>query len=70
MPQNLNLRLRVPGDILASILIWMEIHTGDTFVIEFFVAVMMTGGIFYSLYAVVMNQLFKNNQSWRFNYHG
>lgn len=54
----------VPGDLLAAILIWMEINTGDPFVIDFFVAVMVTGGLFYSFFVAVMNKMFKNE--WRF----
>jgi len=64
--RNNYLEFKISGDLIAAILIWMELKTGDTFVIEFFVAVMVTGGLFYSFFVAVMNKLFKNDQSWRF----
>lgn len=64
--KNNYLEFSISGDLLAAILIWMELKTGDTFIIDFFVAVMMTGAIFYSFYAAVINKLFKSDQLWRF----
>ena len=61
-----SISFRIPGDLLAAILIWMELHTGDTFIIDLYVAVMVTGGIFYNFYVAVMNRMFKNNVLWRF----
>lgn len=65
-----NFGLSLPAEIVAGGLIWLELHTGNTLIIELIVAICMVGGIFYSLYVAVINQLFKNNQSWRFKYHG
>ena len=64
--RNNYLEFKISGDLIAAILILMELKTGDTYVIEFFVAVMVTGGLFYSFFVAVMNKLFKNDQSWRF----
>jgi hypothetical protein len=61
---------KLPGDCLFAFLIWLELRTGNEIFIDLFVAVMVTGGIFYTLYASVMNKMFKNNQLWRFINHG
>jgi len=63
-PRSINASM--PSEVFAGGLIWLELHTGNTLVIDLFVAVMVTGGIFWSLYAAVINKLFKNDQSWRF----
>jgi len=65
-PRSRGIKCSMPPEIFAGGLIWLELHTGNTLVIDLFVAIMVTGGIFWSLYATVMNQLFKNDQSWRF----
>jgi hypothetical protein len=59
MKENYIKIFSIPGDCVNAFLIWWELRTGNTLVIDLFVAIILTGSIIYSLFIFFINRAFK-----------